>query len=275
MPINVAFHAELETAIRAARSAGEIVAAHYAKGPLPVETKPDDSPVTQADRDADAAIRRILRDAFPMDAILSEETTDDGARLGAARVWIVDPLDGTRDFVQRTDDFAVHVGLAVDGEAVVGAVYLPVSGTLYAAARGEGAWRGHERLHVSSVTDRAAWRLGISRHLLAEALRACLDDAGIGEAQRFRIGASVKHAKVAAGELDAVINLSRGELDWDTCAPEVIVREAGGMYTDGDGRPFRYNQRAIAHARGSIASNGACHAELVALLAPYLPVQAA
>ncbi len=269
------YRSELETACRAARAAGEVVARHYARGPIAVEAKADDSPVTEADREANVVILELLRAAFPGDAILSEESPDDGARLAAERVWIVDPLDGTRDFVQRTDDFAVHVGLAVAGEAVVGAVYLPVAQTLYAAAKGAGSYREDDRtrtrqpLVVSRTAERANVRIGISRHFLSDRLRACLDGAGISE--RIPIGASVKHMAVAAGELDAVINLSAGEFEWDTCAPEVVLREAGGAYTDGAGQPFRYNQRDPGHARGSIASNGACHAALVTLVGPYLP----
>jgi 3'(2'), 5'-bisphosphate nucleotidase len=187
-------------------------------------------------------------------------------------VWIVDPLDGTRDFVQRTDDFAVHVALAVEGEPVVGAVYLPVTGTLFCAARGGGAWREvdgrRERIQVSATSELRAVRLGVSRHHLSDRLRDCLDTAQI--ASRSPIGASVKHMRVAAGELEAVINLSKGELEWDTCAPEIVIREAGGSYTDAAGKPFRYNQRDLEHHLGSVASNGACHAELIAMLAPHL-----
>nr|MBA3453697.1 3'(2'),5'-bisphosphate nucleotidase CysQ [Deltaproteobacteria bacterium] len=112
------YSSELETAIRAARAAGSVIADYYARGSVQVDLKADASPVTQADRDADVVIAEVIRAAFPADAILSEETPDDHARLSRSRVWIVDPLDGTRDFVGRTDDFAVHVALAVDGVPV-------------------------------------------------------------------------------------------------------------------------------------------------------------
>lgn len=276
----MAYSSELETAIRAARAAGEIIAGYYARGSVQVDLKADASPVTQADRDADAAIAAVLRAAFPDDAILSEESPDDSARLAHSRVWIVDPLDGTRDFVGRTDDFAVHVALAVDGVPVVGAVYLPVSRRMFSASAGGGAWadRGGEphRLHVSDgpFAHRRALapselEIGISRHHLSDRLRACLDAAQI--TSRFPIGASAKHMTLAAGQLDAVINLSSGEFEWDTCAPEIVIREAGGAYTDGDGNPFRYNQRDLEHHRGSLASNGICHESLLQVIRPYLP----
>lgn len=267
------YRTELATAERAALAAGEIIAAHYARGPIAVETKSDDSPVTQADRDANARIVEILGAAFPDDAILSEELPDDAARLGRRRVWIVDPLDGTRDFVARTGQFSVHVGLAVDGEAVVGAVYQPVPNLLHAASAGGGAWRvdgaARSRLQVSTTAEIAALRIGTSRLNATSRIARFLADVGL-EGRAVPMGASTKHMAVCSGELDAAINLSPGETEWDTCAPEVVIREAGGMFTDGDGAPFRYNQRDLGHYRGSIASNPRAHAALVRLLAPHL-----
>ncbi len=264
--------AELQIAERAARAAGLLVLAHYRRGAIAVETKADQSPVTQADRDANAAILENLRTAFPTDAILSEETPDDRARLANRRVWIVDPLDGTRDFINRSDEFAIHVGLAVDGVAAVGAVYIPVAGVMYAASSAHGAWRVvgdvRTRLHVAKTQELRALRVGTSKAYPSAALSEFLDAQRVE--RRVAMGASTKLMAVAAGELDAVINLSSGEQEWDTCAPEVIVREAGGTFTDASGTPFRYNQPDPKHYRGSIASNGACHAALVNALAPHV-----
>jgi 3'(2'),5'-bisphosphate nucleotidase len=273
------YRAELSVAEAAARAAGALIRAHYERGAIAVETKADASPVTQADQDANAAILARLAAAFPDDAILSEETPDSAARLARRRVWIIDPLDGTKDFINRSGEFSVHVGLADDGVAVVGAVYQPITQVMFAASAGHGAWRVRDaevdahgpraRVHVSRASALAELRVGTSRAQPSAALAALLDDLGV--ARRIAMGASTKLVAIAAGELDAVINLSSSELEWDTCAPEVIVREAGGAYTDGDGAPFRYNQRDPAHRRGSVASNGACHAALIAALAPRLP----
>lgn len=267
------YPAELQIAERAARAAGAVIRAHYERGGITVETKADASPVTQADRDANAAILEILTTAFPADAILSEETPDSEARLTSGRVWIVDPLDGTKDFVQRSGEFAVHVGLAVGGAAVVGAVDLPMAGVTYGASRGHGAWRvigeTRTRVHVSTTAELPALRVGTSRAYPSAALTEFLDGQRI--IARIAMGASTKLVAVAAGELDVVINLSSGECEWDTCAPEIIVREAGGMYTDATGAPFRYNLPDPVHHRGSICSNGACHAAVVAALAPHVP----
>ena len=111
-------------------------------------------------------------------------------------------------------------------------------------------------------------RVGVSRLNPTGRLGACLAATGLG-GRAVAMGASVKYNALARGELDVVINLSPGEQEWDTCAPEVVIREAGGTITDGDGRPFRYNQRDTAHRRGSLASNGAIHAALLEQLRPH------
>lgn len=257
----------------AAREAGRVILRHYgAAGGVAVETKSDSSPVTIADREADAVILSQLVAAYPDDGFLSEEAPDDRARLAKSRVWIIDPLDGTRDFVARTGDFCVHVGLSVDGIACVGVVHHPVSGATFLAARGAGAFVEADgvrtRLGVSEVAEAGAARLGVSRLNLNGDLARALAAAGLKK-QAIAMGASVKLMAVARGTLDAVVTFSAAEMEWDTCAPEVIVTEAGGAFTDLDGRALRYNQVQLAHVRGSVASNGACHAALLGLLRPY------
>jgi 3'(2'), 5'-bisphosphate nucleotidase len=276
-----AYQRELQIAVRAALAAGEVIREHYARGSIAVETKSDNSPVTAADRDANAVIVRTLGDAFPADYLLSEELPDATERLSRSRVWIIDPLDGTRDFVQRTDHFAVHVGLAVDGKAVVGAVYVPVHDVMYSASIGGGAWctqdiakeaRGGSRLHVSARTGTTTstgateqLRFGVSRtnpHPALAPFFARLTPAPsvVGK------GASLKFMAIAEGSLDAAIYPGTSEHEWDTCAPEVILREAGGRMTDLDGAELVYNQPHLDHPRGSLATNGVCHDRLLELV---------
>ncbi len=261
----------------AAREAGVVVLRHYARGNLAVKLKEDQSPVTDADREADALIVSRLRAAFPNDAILTEESPDDGARLSARRLWIIDPLDGTRDFISRTGDFCVHIALAIDGVPMVGVVYHPLSSRLYATAPGAGAFvedEGGERttLHTSTVANTASLRVGVSRANATYSLKEMLAATGLGARVRI-MGASVKLMALAAGELDAVINLTGLEGEWDTCAPEAIIRAAGGLFTDVDGRALLYNQAETVH-RGSIASNGYCHTAVLELVRPYIPAAA-
>jgi 3'(2'), 5'-bisphosphate nucleotidase len=265
---------ELAVAMAAAREAGALIMRHYASGSVPVSTKSDQSPVTAADLEANTFILQRLAAEFPDDAVLTEESPDDGTRLDKHRVWIVDPLDGTRDFLAHTGDFCVHIGLAVDEEPVVGVVYQPAPDALYYAQRGGGAFVDEEGeirpLRASARDVPTEVRVGVSRLNLDEGLGLCLAAAGLA-ARAVRMGASVKHMALARGELDAVMNLSPSEQEWDTCAPEVILREAGCLVTDGDGRPFRYNQRDLIRRRGSVASNGLCHALALKVMSPCLP----
>jgi len=269
------YDAELEVARQAARDAAAVILRHYAAGGIAVEIKADDSPVTAADRDANAAIVSRIAAAFPGDAILSEELPDSDARLDAERVWIIDPLDGTRDFVARTGDFCVHIGLAVDQEAVVGVVFQPTADSLAWAVTGGGAFEEHggqtRALKASALSAPGQIRIGVSRLNLDDGLSRCLAAAGMSD-RAVRLGASVKHISLARGELDAVLNLSPSEQEWDTCAPEVIMREAGCTVTNGDGQPFRYNQPDLFRPRGSAASNGHCHKLVLRVMAPCLPV---
>jgi 3'(2'), 5'-bisphosphate nucleotidase len=264
---------ELAIAEEAARRAASVILGHYRAGPTPFENKADGSPVSAVDREADAAVAACLTEAFPGDALLSEESPDNAQRLGQRRVWIVDPLDGTRGFLARTDDFCVHVALAIDGVPVVGVVHRPVSGVAYRAVAGQGAYRVQggvaERLRVSSVSTLPRLRLGISRHNAPPALLAWLEAQGLAE-RALRTGASTKYTALAEGALDGVVTITRGEKEWDTCAPELIVREAGGVVTDGDGRPLGYNRPDVDRPRGIVASNGVSHAALLAAVAPLL-----
>jgi 3'(2'),5'-bisphosphate nucleotidase len=269
----VALGRELAVAEQAARQAASVILGHYRAGPTPFESKADGSPVSAVDREADAAIAACLAGAFPDDAILSEETPDRPERLAQRRVWIVDPLDGTRGFLARTDDFCVHVALAIDGVPAVGVVHRPVSGVAYRAVAGQGAYRVEggvaTRLRVSAVAALPELRLGISRHNAPAMLLAWLDAQGLS-GRALRSGASIKYTALAEGALDGVVTITRGEKEWDTCAPELIVREAGGLVTDGDGRPLAYNQADVDRPRGVVASNGVSHQALLAAVAPLL-----
>ncbi|HVR63312.1 MAG TPA: inositol monophosphatase family protein, partial [Polyangia bacterium] len=200
------FEIELAEARATAEAAAAVIRRHYDKGGIAVETKADESPVTAADRDANAVIIDRLRAAFPGDGILSEESPDDRRRLGKSRVWIIDPLDGTRDFVARTGEFSVHVALAVDGAAVVGVVAQPVTASVFFAVAGHGAFCARagqtERLQVSDRAALAALRIGVSRMNLSSRVGAALRAGGL-ESNAVTMGASTKYMAVAGGVLDA------------------------------------------------------------------------
>ncbi len=215
-----------------------------------------------------------LSAAFPEDAILSEESPDDPVRFSRRRVWIIDPLDGTRDFLAKTGDFCVLIGLTIDGAPVLGVAYQPTRDALYYARKGGGAFLetgGATHAITTSKRDQPTeLRVGISRLNPDEGLGKVLAAAGLAP-RAVQMGASVKHMALARGDLDAVMNLSAAEQEWDTCAPEVILTEAGCTVTDGDGHPFLYNQKDLHRRRGSIASNGRCHNLMIRVMAPCLP----
>lgn len=265
------YKAELDVAIAAAEKAGRVLEAHYAEG-VEAERKEDDSPVTAADLASNQILLETLREAFPDDTILSEEANDDPFRVGDPRVWIIDPLDGTRDFIAGTGDFAVLVGLAVDGQPVVGAVHRPVNRTTWYATSGGGAFEvteaGEKRLRVSTRSELAEMKVGVTRLAMHDNLQKALDANGMA-ANTQQIGACIKMMALARGDIDVSLCLHGREKEWDTCAPEIIVREAGGVVTDIDGKPFRYNKPDVVHRRGILMTNGRAHQRLAAAFAPF------
>jgi myo-inositol-1(or 4)-monophosphatase len=232
------YQRELEVALAAAREAGAILLGHYRRGAESWE-KSADNPVTVADLESDAAIASRLAEAFPGDATLSEETAADPARLANRRIWIVDPMDGTKEFTKQIPEFAVSIALAEAGEPVVGVILNPATETAIWATRGGGAFRDGARVHVSKTTslDQAvaiASRTEISRDKFA---------AHAGWFKELRPVGSIawKLACVAAGEADLNVSFAPKN-EWDVCAGDLLVREAGGVYVAFDGSRRVYNQ---------------------------------
>jgi histidinol phosphatase-like enzyme (inositol monophosphatase family) len=233
----------LDFAVRLAREAGEITD-YYFKGSFLTERKADRSFVTNADREAEAFLRTAISQAFPADGILGEE---EGERAGTSgRRWIVDPIDGTYSFVHGVPLYAVLIGLEIDGEPILGAVNLPALNELVYAARGLGCFWNGEPARVSTTTS------------LSEALLLCTDfgacrQHGFGsaaEALQERVNArrtwgdAYGHVLVATGRadimLDPVMNV------WDCAALLPIVEEAGGRFTDWQGRNTIHGGNAIS-----------------------------
>jgi 3'(2'), 5'-bisphosphate nucleotidase len=274
MLLHVTLEKELAVATRLARQAGERIRALQGAG-LAVDTKADDSPVTDADRQADALITSGLRAAFPADGILSEEAPDDGSRLVEPRVWMIDPIDGTKDFIRGRDGYAVMIGLLVGDEPALGVVYQPLGDRLYFAARGGGAWRSDggaaaARLRVSSVTELERIRMVASKSHRTETIDRVRERLGISD--ELNLGSvGLKLGLIASGERDLYVNPGGHSKLWDACGPEAILREAGGRLSDAHGAPLRYRGRELGNVRGLIASNGLVHDEVVARLAALFP----
>ena len=232
------YERELEVARAAAREAAAILREHYARETKSWE-KSDDNPVTLADLASDRAIARRLRAAFPSDALLSEETLSDPARLENPRVWIVDPMDGTKEFIQRIPEFGVSIALCERGEPVVGVIANPVQDVTLWATRGGGCFRDSKRVEVSRCTELSAAVVIASR---TEISRKQFDPYA-GWFKEIRPVGSIawKLACIASGDGDLNISVAPKN-EWDVCAGDLLVREAGGAYLAFDGSPRSYNQ---------------------------------
>ena len=268
------FSRELALAMQLAEAAATVIRRLFDSGPIPAREKADHSPVTAADLAANEIIVTGLRAALPDDAILTEEVADDGRRFATDRFWLVDPLDGTRDFVERSHEFAVHIALLERGRPVVGVVALPMLGQLAAAVHGAGAViveaSGARRLAVARPRDIGALRTGVSRYAMNPPLETFLERSGLRQ-HAVPCGASVKQIRLAEGALDLCLTLHERECEWDSAAPGLIVTEAGGRVTDVDGAPLRYNQEDVHHRRGLLLSTGQHHAALMRLAQECFP----
>ena len=248
---------DLERALGVARdavaAAGAAALAHLRRGVI-VETKPDLSPVTAADRAAEDEIVGVIRAVFPDHAILGEEG---GARGSGAARWIVDPIDGTRGFARGGMMWGPMVALEVDGELVAGALALPALGRTYWAARGGGAWCDGTRLAVSAIADLADATLSLGE------LRRLAPHAGV-QALIARAASSRCYGDLAGCALvldgRAEVWIEGGVQPWDVAAPAILIREAGGRYTDWRGGPSFESGYAIA-------SNGRVHDEILRAMA--------
>jgi len=269
---------ELDIAVDLARRAGERIRALHGAG-IAVEQKADDSPVTQADREANALIVRVLGAEFADDGILSEELPDDGSRLIKQRVWMVDPLDGTKDFIRGRDGFSVMIGLIDGARPVLGVIYQPIGDKLYWATRGDSAFvqRGGgaaERMHVSDVREPAQIRMVASKSHRTPEIDKVRAELGISD--ELNVGSvGLKLGLIAEGLRDLYVNPAGHSKLWDACGPEAILAEAGGRLSDVTGAPLDYRGAELGNVRGLIASNGILHDEVVARLAVLFPGGAA
>jgi 3'-phosphoadenosine 5'-phosphosulfate (PAPS) 3'-phosphatase len=266
---------EQALALALARECGTL-ALSYQTGDLETRDKPGDAgPVTRADTEVNARIVGALRSAFPDDDIVAEES---GAELrGRARCWYVDPIDGTHEYARGEVEWAVQIGLCVDGEPVLGVVHEAGAGRLAWGLR----WRGETAawLEVAgAVTPLRAGDRGLDALLLVsskshaspkilEVMRAL----AIPAACNLRVGSTgVKMSAVARGAADLYVHPSRGTSLWDVCAPHAVLAAAGGALTCVRGLPIAYDPTHLTNDHGLLASHGPHHAEIVAALRPVV-----
>ncbi|MBI5489116.1 MAG: 3'(2'),5'-bisphosphate nucleotidase CysQ [Deltaproteobacteria bacterium] len=266
---NAPWAREERFAAAVAREAGAIVLRWYGEG-VHVEWKGRGDPVTEADKEANAYIVQELGREFPGDAVLAEESADDRSRLGKDRLWVVDPLDGTREFVDRNGEFVVMVALAAHGRAVAGSIFHPTTGTLLRAREGGGAWAedasGVRRLRVSDRADLDAFRLLVSRSHRSPKIDAVRSALGLHHEETCG-SVGLKMARLARGDADLYVHFGGGTKEWDLGAPDILIHEAGGAVTDIHGARIPYNREDVRTPAPFVASNGARHREILERLA--------
>jgi 3'(2'), 5'-bisphosphate nucleotidase len=276
-----AYSRELEVALALARDAGTLVVAIRAAG-FDVDYKLGEEPVTRADREASAAVVLGLTSAFPDDVVISEELEVDPARTTADRVWYVDPIDGTRDFIRGDDGFAVMIGLCVAGVPTVGVVYQPTRSRTYHCVAGQPAFVVEPdaggalvttQLAVSAVTDPALARLAASASHRSDDIDRVKSQLGIRD--ELNVGSvGLKLCLIAAGSRDLYVNPAAKTKAWDTCAPEVILNAAGGALSDLYGTPIDYRCEDLRHHHGLVGTNGHLHPAVVAKMTQLFPLSA-
>ena len=240
---------DLAVALRLADAADEITMNRFLASDLVVDRKPDRSPVTDADTAVEDTVREILAELRPDDAVLGEER---GGDIGAGRTWVLDPIDGTKNFLRGNPVWATLIALVDDGSPVVGVVSSPAMPRRWWASAGNGAWLGERRLRVSGVselsdaylstTDLGLWVEYHSRDAYIGLVDACWESRAFGDFWQ--------HVLVAEGALDLAAEPIA--YSWDLAAVQVIVTEAGGRFTDLNGRP------GFTHGN-ALASNGLLH----------------
>jgi 3'(2'), 5'-bisphosphate nucleotidase len=261
--------ARLAFAGRVAQEAGRRILEHY--GATEHETKPGGSPVTEADLAANRIIVESIFTEWPGEPVLAEESRDSAERLGHSDLWIVDPLDGTREFLARNGEFAVMIGFVAEGEPVAGVVYLPARGLLYEAGSGQGAWAidaaGNRRRLQARIANPASLRMVGSRSHPDPLLQKMQQALHI---QDIRPSGSVgvKCGLIAEAERDVYIHPVPYLKEWDTCAPEVLMREAGGTVTDCLGDRLGYNKRRPDQPHGIVAAAAAVHERVIRTVRP-------
>ena len=241
----------------AARAAGKVILRWY-EGDYTVREKSSDSPVTEADTEANRCLHEQIIGAFPDDGWLSEETGDSAARLDKKRVWVIDPLDGTKEFIKHIPEFCVCIGLVENGAPILGVTYNPVRDEMFAAERGAGTTLNGDQVMVSSQSN------------LADAVvLASRSEVDRGEWKAFESEMRVdltgsvayKLALIAAGRADATFSLTPKN-EWDVCSGAALILEAGGRFATRSAEPRIFNQ-ADPLLQGIIACNATLYQPIV------------
>ena len=253
---------ELDIAIKAAQEASNAILEIYQKG-YNTFTKTDDSPVTDADLKSNKIIKEIL--SITKHSILSEEDIDDQNRLSKDTIWIIDPLDGTSDFIDKTGEFTVMIALVQNKKPIIGVISWPTEKTLFVAQKNCGAFRYSndkwDKISVTKIDEMSKCRTVGSRHHLSDKEKEFIEKIGIEDFTS--IGSSLKVGKISSGQAEAYITTTNKMKEWDTAASYCIISEAGGKMTDMLGNDLTYNNKNVYHQNGILVTNGLIHNKIV------------
>ena len=241
----------LDVAIQAAGEAGEIVMGYY-RSSYDICEKSPNNPVTTADLMANHQIQETICRAFPDDGWLSEETEDSPGRLAKSHVWIVDPIDGTEEFIAGIPEFAISIALVVEGTPLIGVLHNPATAELFYAETGKGAFCNGAPIRCSSCRTLKQASMLVSRTEHRKGLLAGLIPL-VGEIQYIG-SVAYKLARLAAGTGNLYVTV-RPKNEWDFCAGDLILREAGGVVWDKAGQTIRYNKKRVRQPTGLLAGD--------------------
>lgn len=237
---------------RLAGAAGKEILEVYGED-FDVEYKEDDSPVTMADKKANDLIVQGLKDEYPQIPVLAEESSDDLSRLSSEYCFIVDPLDGTREFVKRNGEFTVNIALARCGAPIAGLIYVPVLGEYYYAFENHGAYWYKDTEKPLKVSSRIGdVRLAVSRTHRSDELDRLIERNHIRNI--VIAGSAYKGCLFARGDVEAYYRFGR-TMEWDTAAMQIIATEAGGIFLGMDERPLIYNKANAENPTGFFMVN--------------------
>ena len=253
---------EVSLAIQAALESGKTVMNVYNQK-FSSTLKNDNEPLTEADIKSNQIIQKIISDSGH--PILSEESEDDKKRLDSKKIWIIDPLDGTSDFIKKTGEFTIMISLVEDHIPILGVIYWPTEKKLYLAQKGQGAFKSDNgawsKLSVSNVSELENCRAVGSRYHISEIEQNLIKRLNIS--QFTSKGSSLKVTEVSSGNAELYFTTTNKIKQWDTCASYCLITEAGGKMTDMLGNDLKYNTERLNHENGLLVSNGFIHNHII------------
>ena len=260
---------ETNLAIEAAMKAGKAVIEVY-KNNFSYQVKDDNSPITEADIKSNGIIQETL--SITNIPILSEENVDDLVRLKHEKIWIVDPLDGTSDFVEKTGEFTIMISLVQSSKPILGVIYWPTEDKLYVAQKNKGAYElfsGHwKKLNVNNISNLEKCHAVISRHHLSESDKKFIKKLNLLEFNQK--GSSLKVLDICSGEAEVYLTTTNKIKQWDTCASHCLISESGGKITSMYGEDLEFNTELINHENGLLVTNGSIHNKIVKKYSEFL-----